>query len=79
MHARTRKHTDDPTVALRELYRAGFCGLPSRLGKDGALVNDHSHTWARGYNTVLSTPCSNSMLKPRFRTVLILNVGHQTF
>ena len=35
--------------------------------------------WGRGYKTVLSTPCSNSMLKPRFHTVLILNVGHQTF
>ena len=26
--------------------------------------------WGRGYKTVLSTPCSNSMLKPRFHTVL---------
>ena len=33
----------------------------------------------RGYKTVLSNPCSNSMLKPRFHTVLILNVGHQSF
>ena len=26
--------------------------------------------WGRGYKTVLSTPCSNSMLKPRFHTVI---------
>ena len=35
--------------------------------------------WGRGYKTVLRTACSKSMLKSRFHTVLILNVGHQTF
>ena len=30
-----------------------------------------SKSWARCYKTVLSTPCSNSMLKPRFHIALI--------
>ena len=39
--------------------------VPVRLNKSAVYTSQ-----GRGYKTVLSTPCSNSMLNPRFHTVL---------